>query len=200
METLVGRRGVWLFRAAGRALHGHGGNAPVERGGDQGDKARIAVAPDGDPVVADIGSRVQVGHGIAVAARLNPRIDLLARLAATAAEIAMIVKQHGQAGLPEDFRIAVERHGDGRGGAMGHHDGGKRRGPIGTIESAAQQRAFGRELDGLEHRAALQLRAPKAGNYCAFAVVTTPASAHGRGRPNTRRIYRAGAQRRRRGR
>ena len=180
LETLVGRLGVRLFRAAGRALHGHGDTPPVERGGDQGDKARIAVAPDGDPVVADIGSRVQVAHGVAIAARLNPRIDLLARLAATAAEIAMIVKQHGQAGLPEDFRIAVKRHGDGRGRTMGHYDGGKRRGPLGTIESAEQQRAFGRELDGLEHRAALQLRAPKAENYRAFAAVTTPASARGR--------------------
>ena len=161
-------------------MHGHGGDAPVERGGDQGDKARIAVAPDGDPVVADIGSRVQVAHGVAIAARLNPRIDLLARLAATAAEIAMIVEKHGQAGLAEDFGIAVKRHSDGRGRTMGHYDGGKRRGPLGTIESAAQQRAFGWELDGLEHRAALQLRAPKAENYRAFAAVTTPASAHGR--------------------
>jgi hypothetical protein len=54
----------------------------------------------------------------------------------------MIVKQNSQASFAENFRIVVERHGDGGSRAMGHDDGGKWLGSLWTIKSASQQRVL----------------------------------------------------------
>ena len=132
-------------------MHGHGSKTRLECADHKRDHPRIAVAPRGYPVGTDIGTRPQVVDSISIAARLDPGVNLLPRFAAARAEITMVVKQNGQAGCAKDFRIVVERHGNGGGRAMGHDDNRKGRRTLRAIKTAAQERALGREFYGLEH-------------------------------------------------
>jgi hypothetical protein len=143
LQQRLGRRDGRPLRAAGRAVNADGGDAAVERADNQRDQPGEAVAPDRDLVAADVGARPQVTHRVTIAARLNPGIDLLARLTAARAEIAVVVEQDAEPGTAERLRIAVDRHGDGRRRAMRHDHGRIRRSPLGPIEPAAQQRTFG---------------------------------------------------------
>ncbi len=85
-------------------------------------------------VVRDTVQRLRERERVAVLAHLGPGVDALTRLAATRAEAAVVVKQHGEACRTEDLGVLVRRHRACCRKAVRHDHEGMRSGTVGQEE------------------------------------------------------------------
>ncbi len=139
--------------AAGGDLGDDGGDALVEGSCHQDARATLAVAPHGQLRRIDLVQRGDEVDGVAVADDLQPVVDLLARLAVAAAEVAMVVQQDGHPGVAERCRVLVGHHAV-RGGreAVGHdHDRRPTRASRRQEQPPAERGALRRELHEALH-------------------------------------------------
>ena len=128
-------------------------DAPIRGAEHQHMRAAVAGAPDPDAPAVGLGPRQRVADRVPVVGDLPPRVDLLARLSVTRAEVAVVEHQRSEPGRGEHFREAVEVHLLHRGEAVRHHDGRPRPpAAIGPVVPAAQHHPiFGAELDIRTH-------------------------------------------------
>ena len=70
--------------------------------------ARVARAPDTDPLGVDAVERLHEGDRVAVVADLHPRVQLLPRLAVALAEVAVVVGEYDMARVRNGGCVSVE--------------------------------------------------------------------------------------------
>ena len=97
-------------------------NPVVESDHDQRSTTTETIAPHPNASRIDFVKRSCKRDCIAIPPGLNPRIDLLARLATTLTKALMIEEQHGRTWFGENGCISICDHLLGCGEPMGHHD------------------------------------------------------------------------------
>src|ERR1035438_5900960 len=109
----------------------------------------VAAAPDPDPAGIDFRQGAGVRDGVPVVPDLGPRVDLLAGLALAGPEAAVVEHQRIQPGRGEHLGEAVQVHLLDRGETVRHDDGGPgaARPALSRVEPATQRDALSVELD-----------------------------------------------------
>lgn len=115
--------------------------------------AGVAAPPHADPISVDAVEGLRKRDRMAVVAHLDPRVQLLPRLAFALAEVPVVVGQHDVAGACDRRRVLVEVELLQAVVAVRHDDDRRvRRERPGTVEPPAQRGFLRIELDvsGLE--------------------------------------------------
>src|SRR5256884_6542831 len=91
-----------------RHLGDHASDPTVDRAYHEPMSAGVAAPPHADPISVDAGEGLRKRDRMAVVAHLDPRVQLLPRLAFALAEVPVVVGEHDMPGARDRRRVLIE--------------------------------------------------------------------------------------------